>query len=599
MTKKKKPIIDYTSRDFDSIKQTLIQYVKKYYPDSYQDFNEAGFGSLVLDTVAYTGDMLSFYMDYHANESFLETAVEKDNIIKLAKHLGYKHEGPTSAVGIVAFYIFVPASVNGSAPDERYIPVLRKNSTFSSNDGGQFILTDDVRFDREENEIAIARVNSATNLPSFYAIKSYGTVMSGRYVSTNISIGDYKKFLKVEIPISNVVEIVSVRDLQGFEYYEVENLAQDYVYKPVINRTSSKKQVESFLRQYYVPRRFTVERSSTNTYLQFGHGVDNEQRQDIEVADPSNIILKKASKVYSTETSFDPSRLIYSNKFGVVPSNTTLTVVARVNDSEGINIGANTLNNVTSAIFDFDDLANLEQETVNLVRTSLEVNNEEPIIGEANTLGAEQIKTLAYSSYSAQNRAVTREDYKSLIYRMPRKYGSIKRANVVRDQNSFKRNLNVYVLSVGEDGKLAPASETLKQNLKIWINDNKMINDTIDILDGKVLNLGIEFSIIVDHTEDADTTLSKALQNLKNTYSVEPNMGESFFMTDIYKALRNTNGVLDVVDVSISIKTGSLYSNVTIDLERLKSADGRFFEIPDNVVYEIKFPNIDIKGVVV
>lgn len=599
MSKIKKPAIDYTSRDFASIKESLVQYVKKYYPNSYQDFNEAGFGSLVLDTVAYTGDMLSFYMDYHANESFLDTAIEKDNVIKLAKHLGYKHEGPASAIGIATFYIFVPAEINGSAPDERYLPVLRKNSTFSSTDGNQFILTEDVRFDKEDNEIAVARINSSTNLPSFYAIKAYGTVMSGRYISAIVDVEDYKKFLKVKVPIPDVVEVISVKDSQGFEYYEVDNLAQDYIYRPVINRTSTKKQVESFLRQYYVPRRFVVERTSLDTYLQFGHGTNNSENEDIEIADPSNVILKKSSKNYMPETSFDPSRLIYSNRFGVVPYNTSLTIVARTNEREGVSIGTNTLNNVTSAIFDFDDLINLDQETVNLIRNSLEVNNEEPIIGEANILGTEQIKTLAYSSYSSQNRAVTKEDYKSLIYRMPKKYGSIKRANVVRDQNSFKRNLNIYILSTGEDGKLTSAPETLKENLKIWINDNKMVNDTIDILDGKVLNLGIEFSIIVDHTEDSDVTLSKALQNLKNAFRTEPNMGESFFMTDVYKALRNTSGVLDVVDVNVFIKSGPAYSNLSIDLEKQKSVDGRYFEMPDNVVYEIKYPNIDIKGVVV
>lgn len=599
MSKVKKPAIEYTSRDFASIKESLVRHIKKYYPESYQDFNEAGFGSLVLDTVAYTGDMLSFYLDYNVNESFLETALERDNVLKLAKHLGYKHEGPTSAAGIATFYIFVPADANGSAPDARYIPVLRKNSIFSSDSGVQFILTDDVRFDKEENEIAVARINQTTLLPSFYAIKAHGSVISGRYVSATINIEDYQKFLKVRVPIANIVEIVSVKDFQGFEYYEVENLAQDYIYRPVINRTSTKKQVESFLRQYYVPRRFVVDRDSQNTYLQFGHGSNKEEGQDIDLADPSNVILKKSSKPYTSDTSFDPGRLVYSDKFGVVPSNTSLTIVARVNEKEGVSIGSNALNNVTSAIFDFEDLANLDQEAVLLVRNSLEVNNEEAIVGSTETLSVEEVKKLAYSSYSSQNRAVTKEDYKSLVYRMPKKYGNIKRANVIRDQNSFKRNLNIYVLSTGEDGGLSKASETLKENLKIWINDNKMINDTVDILDGKILNLGINFSIITDSTEDSNAVLSKALINLKRTFQTEPNMGESFFITDVYKALRETNGVLDVVDVNVFVKNGSLYSTTSIDLDKQKSVDGRYIQIPENVVYEIKYPNIDIKGTVV
>jgi len=598
MSKIKKPVIDYTARDFGTIKEALIEYARKYYPNSYQDFNEAGFGSMMLDTVAYTGDILSFYMDYHVNESFLETALERDNVIKLAKQLGYKHQGPASAVGVATFYIFVPATVNGNAPDERYIPVLKKNSSFSSTNGTQFLLTEDVRFDREDNEIAVGRVDPTTKNPSLYAIKAHGTVISGKYSSTFINVGDYTKFLKVKVPIENIVEIISVKDSEGFEYYEVDNLTQDYVYRPITNRTSTKKEVDSFLRPFYVPRRFVIERNFAETFLQFGHGTD-KGGEDKSIADPSNVILKYSSKEYIGDISFDPNRLIYSDKFGVVPSNTTLSVVARTNDQLSVNIGASTLNIVTNAIFEFEDLNNLDQDSVSIVKNSIEVDNEEPIIGEINSLDTNQIKALAYETYASQNRAVTREDYRSLLYRMPRKFGSIKRVNVLRDANSFKRNLNIYVLSQGEDGKLAKASDTLKQNMKVWLNENKMINDTIDILDGKILNLGIEFSIIVDYTFDSDEILAKALTNLRDTYSTTPNMGESFFITDIYKSVRNTEGVLDVVDVKLSVKNGGVYSDVSIDLEKQKSLDGRYIEIPDNVVYEIKFPNNDIKGVVI
>lgn len=598
MTKIKKPVVDYTARDFETIKQSLVEYARKYYPNSYQDFNEAGFGSMVLDTVAYTGDILSFYLDYHVNEGFLDTALERDNVIKLAKQLGYKHQGPASATGIATFYIFVPATVNGNAPDERYIPVLRKNSSFTSTNGTQFILTEDVRFDRDDNEVAVGRVDPLTNIPSLYAIRAHGTVMSGKYSSVFVDVAEYEKFLKVKVPLKNIVEIISVKDSQGFEYYEVENLAQDYIYRPVINRSSTKKQVDSFLRPFYVPRRFTLERTSTDTYLQFGHGTDR-QEGDISVADPSQVILKFSSKEYISDTSFDPNRLIYSEKFGVVPSNTSLRITARTNDQLEVNIGAGTLTTVTNPIFDFEDINNLDQDSVSLVRGSIEIDNEEPIVGEINNLDTNQIKALAYETYASQNRAVTKEDYRSLLYKMPRKFGSIKRVNVLRDTNSFKRNLNIYVLSQGEDGKLAMASQTLKENMKVWLNENKMINDTIDILDGKILNLGINFSIIADHTYDSDETLSKSLQNLKNTFSVIPNMGESFFITDIYKAIRNTEGVLDVVDVSVVVKNGGVYSNVSLDLEKQKSSDGRYMEMPDNVVYEIKFPNDDIKGVVV
>lgn len=599
MSKIKKPTIDYTSRDFQSIKNSLVEYTKRYYPDTYQDFNEAGFGSLMLDTVAYAGDMLSFYLDYQVNESFLETANETNNVIKLAKQIGYKQQGPATAAGVASFYIFVPATINGMAPDESYIPVLRKNSSFFSDDGVKFVLTHDVRFDREDNEVAVGKIDPVTGLPLLYAIKSYGNVVSGESTVVTISVGNFENFLKVEVPLQNIIEIISVKDLEGFEYYEVEHLAQDHVYRPVINRTSTKKQVSSFLRPFYVPRRFVLEREEEQTFLQFGYGTDETRQEDFSIVDPSNIVLDMSTKKYTSNLSFDPSKMIKTDKFGLVPQNTTLFVEARINERERTSIGANTLTRINNAIFDFEDLNSLDQSLVSIVRSSLEVNNEEKIIGDNTSLTAQEIKTVALSQYSSQNRAVTREDYRSLIYRMPKIYGTIKRVNVVRDQDSFKRNINIFVLSENEQGYFEAATQTLKENLKIWINENKMINDTIDILDGKILNLGINFSIIVDHMKNSDSVLTSCLNELKKLYSLRPQMGESFLITDIYKQIRNVNGVLDVAHVHVFSKNGGSYSNIYIDLEKQKSADGRYIEIPENVIYEIKFPSDDIKGVVV
>lgn len=599
MSKIKKPTIDYTSRDFETIKKSLVEYTKRYYSDIYQDFNEASFGSLMLDTVAYVGDMLSFYLDYQVNETFLETANETKNVLKLAKQIGYKQQGPSAASGIASFYIFIPATINGNAPDQSYIPVLRKNSSFFSDDGTQFILTHDVRFDREDNEVAVGKLDPITGIPLLYAIKSYGNVVSGEYVNTSMQVGDFENFLRVQVPLQNVVEIISVKDSEGFEYYEVEHLAQDHVYRPVINRTSTQKQVSSFLRPFYVPRRFVLERVNDQVFLQFGYGVDETREEDFSIADPSNIILEMSTKQYKSDLSFDPSRLIKTDKFGLVPQNTTLFVEARIVREKRISIGINTLNNINNIILEFEDLNSLNRGLVSIVKSSLEVTNEEKIIGDSTSLTTQEIKTIALSQYSSQNRAVTKEDYRSLVYRMPKVYGTIKRTNVVRDQDSFKRNINIFVLTENEQGHFEAPTQTLKENLKIWINENKMINDTIDILDGKVLNLGIKFSIIVDQMKNSDQVLGSCLLELKNFYSLKPQMGESFFITDIYKQIRNVNGVLDVVHVDVFSKNGGQYSNIYMDIEKQRSADGRYIEMPENVVYEIKFASEDIKGVVV
>jgi hypothetical protein len=599
MKKDKKVAIDYSAREFSTIKDSLVRHAKRYYPEQFQDFNEAGFGSLMLDTVAYVGDMLSFYLDYQANETFLETAIERDNVIKLARQLGYKYENTMSSSGIATFYIFIPATTDGLGPDSRYIPVLRKNSTFSARNGIQYILSEDVRFDGDDNEVAVGRINETTGLPTYYAIKSSGVVISGRYSTATVSVGDFTKFLRIELPLNNVVEIISVKDAQGFEYYEVESLSQDFIYRPVLNRSSTSSQVQSLLRPYYVPRRFVVEKLSNSTFLQFGHGYDESLTEDISIADPSGVVLKYEAKNYISDTSVDPSRLVYSDKFGIVPVNTTLSITARINDQQNVNIASNTLTQINNAIFDFNNLNNLDQTVVSFIRNSLEVNNESAIIGSTVSLETNHIKKLAMNSMSSQNRAVTLEDYKGLIYKMPAKFGSVRRVNVLRDQNSFKRNLNIYVISENQQGFLENSSLTLKENLKVWLNNNKMINDTIDILDAKIVNLGINFQFIADNTTAKEDVLVRALSRLRAEFARKPDIGESFFITDVYKILRDTKGVLDVVSVNVFVKTGANYSNIGFDLEQQKSTDGRYIAMPDNVIYEIKYLESDIKGAVI
>ena len=182
------PAIKYTARDFNSIREELLDY-RRYYPDTYRDFSEAGFGSLMIDSTAYIGDILSFYLDYSANESFLDTAQEYDNILKLGKQMGYRFTGNPSSTGIADFFIIVPANASGVGPDEDYIPILKRGTSLSSAGGALFILNEDVNFSNPENEIVVANVNSTTGVPTDYAIKSSGQVISGELNEELISVG--------------------------------------------------------------------------------------------------------------------------------------------------------------------------------------------------------------------------------------------------------------------------------------------------------------------------------------------------------------------------------------------------------------------------
>ena len=238
--KKNYPLIKYTSRDFNTIKEDLVDYAKRYYPNTFQDFSEAGFGSLMLDTVSYVGDILSFYLDYSVNETFIDTAIEYDNVLKLGRQMGFKFKGTPISQGQASFYIVVPANAAGNAPDSSYIPTLKKGSSFSSANGVTFTLNEDIAFADPSNEIVVATANTTTGVPTGYAIKASGQVISGELLRETVTVGEYKKFRRIELDGDNVSEIVSITDAEGNDYYEVDYLSQDVIYKSVLNRDTNK-----------------------------------------------------------------------------------------------------------------------------------------------------------------------------------------------------------------------------------------------------------------------------------------------------------------------------------------------------------------------
>jgi len=595
---RKNIFINYSGRDFESIKASLVEHAKRYYADTFKDFNEAGFGALALDTVAYTGDILSFYLDYQANESFLDSSNEYDNILRHAKPLGFRLQENPSSHGIATFFILAPANSVGLGPDTRYLPILKRNSTISAKNGNNFTLIEDVHFDNPDNEIVVGRVDADTGLPTYYAVRAYGRVVSGRLEEALITVGDYQRFLKVLVDVGNVAEVILVEDAEGNEYYQVDYLSQDVVYRPVLNRSSTSQQAPDILKPFIVPRRFVVDNLQGQTYLQFGHGADDSDRTSERIVDPSRVVLNVHGRTSISDTSFDPSNLIKTDKFGVVPSSTTLRVIVRANTIDDVNAAADTVTGILSADFDFDDISTLDSSLVNSVKASIEVTNEEPIVGDVSLPNAEELKIRVFNSFAAQNRAVTLQDYAALTYKMPAEFGAVKRVNVVRDPDSFKRNLNLYVVSENQDGTLAETSSTIKENLKVWLNKNRMINDTIDILDARIVNIGVNYKVIGDLERDKYDILADANFAIATLLNEVKDIGESFFITDIYDALKRVTGVVDVTNVKVFQKVGGVYSDIRFNINEQTSSDGRFIKAPQNVIFEVKYVKDDIKGAI-
>ena len=599
---KKKIPVNYTSRDFESIKHDLVQHAKKYYPDTYKDFNEAGFGSLMLDTVAYIGDILSFYLDYQANESFLDTAVEYNNVVRHVKQLGYQFRGNPSSYGLCSFYVLVPASSTCRGPDRRYLPIMRRFSEFASIDGTSYLLNEDVDFANSENEIVVARVDSE-GTPTAFAVKAFGEVISGDIMQDTISIGDYQSFRRVRLEGNNVAEVISVIDSDGHEYFEVPYLSENVIYKPIVNPNNHQDQVASLLKPIIVPRRYVVEqerRGTANmlsTFLVFGAGSEEELALE-SIADPTEILIQKHGKEYTADTAFDPAKLLSTEKFGVGPANTKLTVRYRVNSSENVNAMSDAVKEVTSARFLFRNRRELSQTQIQFVSDSLEVTNEEPIVGDVSLPNSEEVRRRAKDYFATQNRAVTRQDYISMAYAMPERFGAIKRANIITDKDSFRRNLNLYVVSEARTGTLIETNNTIKQNLRVWLNRNKMINDTVDILDAKILNIEIQFDVVADATANKHEALDEAIRAVQFEFKNHFDVGEPLYLTRVYSALKRVSKISDVIDVRVAQKSGGRYSDMRLDLDSYISPDNRFLSVPENVILEIKFSGEDIKGTV-
>jgi hypothetical protein len=595
MSKNQKKLlpIDYTHRDFETIQQDLLEIAERFYPDSFQDFSEASFGSLMIDAVSYVGDQLSFYLDYNVNESFLDTAYQYSNVVRHGAVLGYKFTGRPSTYGEVALFILAPATTAGIGPDTDYLPILKRGTVMGTDNGLSFVLTENVDFAKPTNTFVVARTDPSTGAPTFYAVKAYGKVVSGNFGQERIAVGAFERFKTVTLEAQNVAEIISVFDTEGNEYFEVDYLVQDTIFKEIPNSNFQNDNVPSIIKPTLVSRKFVTQMIRDTVTLQFGSG--KLANSDV-VANPQNFAVDVFGKTYTNTTTFDPSRLSQNDSFGVVPTNTTLIVTYRTTNGINSNVATGGITNVITANFDFNNRDTLVTSKVRAVERSIEATNEEPITGDVTYPTTSEVKQRIYDTFPTQNRAVTQADYENLAYRMHSKFGAIKRCSVQKDLDSQKRNLNMYVVSEDTAGKLVLANSTIKNNLKTWLNQYRMINDTIDILDPYILNFGINFVVKPQKMSDKFIVIDNCVEALRRHFEQPLFIGEALYISDIYKVLKDVTGVLDVVKVNVFLKSGGNYSTASIDINKNISPDGSYLAVPNNAIMELKFPDVDIIG---
>jgi len=590
--------IDYTHREFTSIKKDLVNLAEYLYPNVIQDFSEGSVASMLLDAVAYVGDQLSFYLDYNVNESFLDTAYEYNNIVRHGKILGYRNKGRTTTSGELSFFVLVPASSTGLGPDRNYLPLLKQGSLFGGTNGTSYILTEDVSFANPSNTVVVGQVNERTGAPTSYAVRARGAAVAGYFGSQSIRIGNYTPYRSIVLGDTNITEILTLHDSSGNEYFEVEYLSQDMIFREVSNKDYKESNVPSILKPYLVSRKFAVSRlSGGRTVLEFAAGKADEP---VVIATPQEVAVEVFGKDYVSDTTFDPTRLSKSTTYGISPYNTVLTVTYRSVSANNRNAGANTITMVTNANWEFTNETQLSAAKILDVKKSLELTNPLPFTGRVTSPTSTDLKQRVYDTFPTQNRAVTQSDYESLCYRMPGKFGNIKRVSAQRDPNSLRRNINLYVISEDEFGKLIVTNNVIKNNLKTWLEQYRMMNDTIDILDPYVINFGIEYGIRVKSGADKYTAIRVCNEVLGTLYTKTANfIGEPLYISDMYARLKEVPLVLDVTHVKIINRSGVGYASTLIDINNNLSPDGSQLVTPKNAILELKYPSKDIIGKII
>lgn len=589
------PDTNYSNLTFDEIKERLVTRAKTYYPESYKDFNKSSFGSMMIDMVSMVAEQLNFYTQFVANENFLETSRTSEGLTSAARNNGIEIFNKYTSVGELRLYTRVPANAALTGPDMSYAHTVLKGMVVASDSGARYTTVRDVVFDLSTDNFVSDEFVDDGSRTTYYIYEAAVPVVSGESRTITVNVGTYQKFLKIEIKDNSVTEVLSVFDENGNEYFQVENLSQDVIYKEISDRDANNPTTPSRLVPLPVPRRFTIQHEGERTFLVFGFGSEDNLKIK-QIADPSEVALDLSGRNYVSDNSFDPSRLIATDKFGVGPQNTAVTITYRSSTAQNSNAAANSLNKIVSSEVLFSDEASLNAGSVQYIRNSLSCENTDPINGSLSFTTSQEVSETIRAAAGYRGRAVTLHDYVAACYAMPPQFGSIRRASIYRDFNDLKRNLNLYVVSENSQGHLQIASPALKNNLKKWINSVRMVTDTIDIFDAKILNLGIFFDVVLSTSADQATALSEIRSKLFYEINLSaPQIGEEFSIGNIQKIIGSMPNVNRVNSVSISNKSGGDYSEIRYDVKENISPDGGFLHLPENFIWEIK-KELDITG---
>jgi hypothetical protein len=612
--------IKYINKNFTELRASLINYAQTYFPTTYNDFSPASPGMMFMEMAAYVGDVLSFYLDNQFQENFLQYARQTNNLFELAYMFGYKPNVTQVAVTEIDFYQQVPSILSGSnyVPDYNYALVVPANSTVSStltNVTATFLIEDPVDFtvssSQDPTEVTVYSV--AGGNPTYFLLKKTRKSISSTINTTTFSFGNPQKFATVDLNDTKIIGILDVFDSNGNQWYEVDHLGQEMVYTSVKN--TNPNDPNFYINQGNAPYLLKLEKqqrrfvtrflNSTTLQFQFGAGTANDSDEEI-TPNPNNVGIGLPFEKTKLTTAYSPSNFLFTKTYGIAPSNTTLTVRYLTGGGVTSNVNANVLNTLNSTPTFLN--SNLNSSTATTIFNSLAVTNPFAADGGGDGDTIEEIRQNSMANFASQLRNVTQDDYLVRALSMPAKYGVISKAYIeptkrdalvsAGESNSV---LDLYTLSYNSDRTLRTCSDALKQNLTTYLSQYRMIGDAVNIKDGFIINIGVNFEIIILPNYNNNEVLIKCIDALKVYFAIDNwQINQPIILREIYILLDKIQGVQTVKNIEITNLVGENlgYSPYAYDIKGATSANVIYPSL-DPSIFEVKYLNQDIQGKVV
>ena len=595
--------ISYTVRDFQAIRQELINYTRTYYPELIDNFNDASVFSVFLDLNAAVADNLHYHIDRSIQETVLQYAQQRSSIYNIARTYGLKIPGQRPSIALVDFSITVPAF--GDKEDERYLGTLRRGSQVSGS-GQIFENLYDVNFaspfnaDGFPNRLKIPNFDAQGNLIN-YTITKRETVVNGitKVFKRVITPNDVRPFFEFFLPEKNVLGVSSIIQRDGTAYsnvptaqefmgvqgrwYEVPALADDRVFIADPSKPSDDPAIK--VGTYIQTQNRFITEFTPEGFLKitFGGGTNTAEDQLREFT-----ALDVPLKIQRYQNN--------SMSLGSAPTaNTTIFIQYRIGGGQATNLGVNTITQIGAVDF----FVNGPSDILNTsVINSLTCNNVTAAIGGAGYPSTEEVRNYVTFNFTAQNRAVTVHDYEAIIRNMPGEFGAPAKVSITENNNK----INVQILSYDASGNLtSEVSQTLKKNLAEYLSNYRMINDYVTIGSAEVIDLGVDVSVVLDATQNQGVVISSIIDRVTTFFSpAVRGLGENIVLAELNRIIQDENGVLSVTDISIFNKVGGQYSSAQTSMpysddatKKISLVDNTIFAQP-NQIYQIRFPAKDI-----